>query len=197
MNSPARSLRVGMLTVVFLVLSCVTINVYFPAAEVEAAAEEIVEDVYSPNGADAGSPLSQHQRFWLPFGVRPAYADVDIDVSTPAIRAIRANLETRHAKLKPFYAQGAIGIGRSGYLELRDVSGLGLKAKGTLTKLLQADNTERRTLYREIVRANRLEPQDQAEVERVFAAQWRKHARAGWWIQDDAGQWARKAGSPK
>ncbi len=189
MTRSRRAVRVGILTTFALLLSCITINVYFPAAELETAAEEIVEDIYTPDETPA--PVSRRQHFPLQLGARAAFAQIDIKVTTPTIRAVRASLEARHAKLLPFYERGALGINRSGYLELRDVAGLSLKDKGMLTKLLQADNKERRTLYVEIMRANHLEPEHQADVERIFAAEWRARARPGWWVQDDAGAWKR------
>lgn len=191
MSSMPRWVRVWGFGFGFLVLSCVTINVYFPTAQVEAAAEQIVEEVYDADVAPPG-PTSHRWSGWRLFGAQAAYAQVNIDVSTPAIRALRRHLDARHEKLLPFYERGALGINRAGYLEVRDASGLSLKDKGTLTKLVQAENAERRTLYREIVIANSLEPGDVAEVERIFADQWRAHARPGWWVQNDKGAWEKK-----
>ncbi len=57
MTRTRRWTHVGALTLILFALSCVTINVYFPAAEVEAAADRIVEEVYS-GGAAEGTPHS-------------------------------------------------------------------------------------------------------------------------------------------
>ncbi len=41
------------------VAACVTVNIYFPAAQVEKAAENIVDDVY---GTDAQQPAKTNNR---------------------------------------------------------------------------------------------------------------------------------------
>ena len=179
------------LTLFLFALSCVTVNVYFPAAEVEAAADRIVEKVY------AEEPAAPSSTSWLGplrrmFAVGVAYADIDIDVSTPVIRALLANIEKRHAKLKPFYASGSVGITRVGYLETRALDALALREKATLNKLVRAENTDRKALYQEIVKANALGAEDVADVERIFAAKWRSKAGTGWWIQADDGTWKQK-----
>ena len=39
--------------------ACVTINVYFPAAEAEKAADRIIEDVWGKDGKPAPAPQSR------------------------------------------------------------------------------------------------------------------------------------------
>lgn len=195
MTRTPRWTRVGTLTLILFALSCVTINVYFPATEVEAAAERIVDEVYS-GGAPEGTPQSSlfpHGVLRRWFGVGAAYAQVDIDVSTPAIRAVRASIEERHAKLLPSYDTGAVGISRKGYLEVRDLAELSLKEKAALKKLVEAENTDRKRLYEEIVKGNGLNREDIDQVEMIFAAEWRERARPGWWYQTDQGEWRQKA----
>ena len=186
------TISLGALAFILVVLSCVTINVYFPAAEVKTAADQIVEDVYSA-GEEVPSPSSMLvPRGWRFFGVGIAHAQVNLDITTPAIRAMRGNLESRNAKLAPFYASGAVGITRSGYLKMRDVEGLSLKKKATLKKLVQAENKDRKQLYKEIVKANGLSAEDVAQVEEIFAERWRGRARSGWWYETAKGEWKQK-----
>jgi uncharacterized protein YdbL (DUF1318 family) len=85
-----------------------------------------------------------------------------------------------------------LGENNQGYVELRDQSGLNLKEKADLRRLVKAENQDRRSLYMEIIRANKLEARFLPEVERIFANSWRKKALAGSWIQNDAGTWVRK-----
>jgi uncharacterized protein YdbL (DUF1318 family) len=184
-----------MLFVVFLV-SCVTVNIYFPAAAIQKAADEIVDDVRkAPPGSGEGKPdktsrLDQRQR--VGFGTRPAQAAVDLNVSTPAIRGLRASMAGRFPQLKPLYDKGAIGETNSGLVQVRDPGALSLKERADLSRLVDQENADRRALYSEIIKANNLDPGTLAEVQRLFANSWREKSGAGWWIQRDDGQWARK-----
>jgi hypothetical protein len=50
------------LTLTLVLASCVTINVYFPAAAAEKAADKIIDQVYqldSGRGATGGKPAAQ------------------------------------------------------------------------------------------------------------------------------------------
>ena len=79
--------------------ACVTINVYFPAAEAKEAAKEFVDKVIGEDGQPvpktekSGGGMAMLQRrvdLWSLVGVGSAYAQStpDITINTPAIRAI-------------------------------------------------------------------------------------------------------------
>ncbi len=193
---------VGML--VALLVSCVTVNIYFPAAAIQKAADQIVEDVRKTpeekpqptpeqtpeQKKDKGSRLLQ--RWLIGLGPTAAYAAVDVNVSTPAIRAVRASMTSRFPQLQPFYGKGAVGETNNGYLALRDTAALSLKERADLTRLVEQENADRRTLYTEIIRANNLAANSLPEVEKLFANSWRDKSSPGWWIQQDGGQWVKK-----
>ena len=49
-----------LLTILFcliLIMACVTVNIYFPAAEIQKAADEIVDDVRREQQGEGGSSL--------------------------------------------------------------------------------------------------------------------------------------------
>jgi uncharacterized protein YdbL (DUF1318 family) len=186
--------------------SCVTVNIYFPAAAVQKAADVIVDDIQGkvpdqkPDPAqkpDApkspqGSLLNENiQRLSFSPATADA-ADVDINISTPAIRALKDSLKERFPQLKPFFEKAAVGHTNNGYLAVRDVSGLSLKEKADLARLVDQQNKDRRALYEEIVRANKLGADSVPKVEKAFANSWRDKAQSGWWIQNDAGAWVKK-----
>jgi len=193
---------VGMLMA--LLVSCVTVNIYFPAAAIQKAADQIVEDVRKApeekpqptpeqtpeQKQDKGSGLLQRWRIGL--GPTVAFAAVDVNVSTPAIRAVRASMTGRFPQLLPFYGKGAIGETNNGYLAIRDTSALSLKERADLNRLVDQENADRRTLYTEIIRANNLAANTLPEVEKLFANSWRDKSSPGWWIQQDGGQWVKK-----
>jgi uncharacterized protein YdbL (DUF1318 family) len=184
-----------------LVVACVTINIYFPAAAVEKAADQIVEETWgdegaAPNKAD-GEKQSRRNALLRVAGLRlgpgVAYAqEADINVTTPAIRALKESIRQRSGAIKPYMDRGNAGIGRDGLLVVRNTGGLSLKEQASLTRLVQAENRERKSLYREIGKANNFGPERVPDIQEIFARSWMKKARAGWWIQDPGGGWRQR-----
>ncbi len=192
------------LLIVFLV-SCVTVNIYFPAAAIQKAADQIVEDVRkTPEQKPEQSPEKkpeqpQDKKSLLELlrfaGLGPGEAHaaaVDINVSTPAIRALRASMTNRFPQLQPLYGKGAIGETSNGLLAIRDTGALSLKEKADVNRLVEQENADRQALYAEIIKANSLNPAQIGEVQRLFANSWRDKSSPGWWIQQDGGQWVKK-----
>lgn len=190
------SMRWMVVAALFLGLAaCVTVNISFPAAEVEKAAEKIVDDVYGGKKGESqngNSNQSAWRRFvaWLEPG--NAWAQDATAVSNAAIRGLKQTISEHHQELKPFYDQGAAGITKDGYLEIRDTNGLNLGQVAKVRKLVQEDNEARRQLYREVTEALDLEKSQVSRVEEIFAGQWRDKASSGWWVQQDNGNWEKK-----
>lgn len=187
--------------VVFFLVSCVTVNIYFPAAAIQRAADQIVDDVRKapePSPPAPGAPKDKSSRLpslrlaGLGMAVAAAGTAVDLNVSTPAIRNLKAALAGRFSQLQPLYGKGAIGETNTGLLAVRDAAGLSLKEKADVNRLVEQENADRQALYAEIVRANNLDPRNLGEVQRLFANSWRDKSSPGWWIQLDSGQWAKK-----
>ncbi len=184
---------------VMVMVSCVTINIYFPAAAVQKAAEQIVDEIRSGNEKQPGQPTpekvpaetkSEQQGFWIDF-VRPAVAAerLDINVSTSTIRGLKQSMKKRFPQLIGAYQQGFLGEGADGLLHLRQKNQLPLKKRARLSNLVKAENSDRQALYEEIVRANRLGADATPKVAAIFARTFRAKAQNGWWIQDDKGNW--------
>lgn len=183
-----------------LLVSCVTVNIYFPAAAIQKAADQIVDDVrkapeQKPEqkqgpGSERKSDLDRVRVVRL--GLSEAHAAVDVNVSTPAIRGLKASMANRFAQLQPLYAKGGIGETNDGLVAVRDTGALSLKEKADLNRLVDEENRDRRALYAEIVKANNLAPAQVADVQRLFANSWRAKSASGWWIQQDSGQWVKK-----
>lgn len=192
------------LLTVFLV-SCVTVNIYFPAAAIQKAADQIVDDVrktpeqkpdqtpqQKPEDQKDKSSLWERLRF-VRLGPTEAYAAaVDVNVSTPAIRGLKASMASRFPQLQPLYGKGAIGETNNGLVAIRDTGALSLKEKADVNRLVDQENADRQALYAEIIRANNLDLGRLAEVQKLFANSWRDKSSPGWWIQSDSGQWGKK-----
>jgi len=192
-------------SIVFFVISCVTINIYFPAAAVEKAADKIVEEVW---GAPAKQPEQQEQKklnepqskipdllkvALMLISPDEAYAqEADINITTPAIRKLKGSIQERADSIKPFMDSGNVGISDNGLLVIRNTEGLNLKDKASLKRLIEAENKDREVLYAEIAKANNFPPDRISDIKKIFAGSWIKNARKGWWVQDEDGKWMKK-----
>ena len=198
----------GTLTVAVLLASCVTINVYFPAAAADTAARTIVRDVLGeqvdvpaeqqPPPPDKGSHLHRQQKPWtqLLTGVintlvTPARAQADINIDTPVITQLRASLKQRQPQLRPYFNTGALGLTRDGLVGARDVGAVPLKERNRFKKLIADENKDRNTLYKEIARANG-QPAWEPDIRKTFARVWVEEAPKGVWYQSSAGKWQKK-----
>jgi uncharacterized protein YdbL (DUF1318 family) len=186
------NLKVAFYLALAVVVSCVTVNIYFPAAEVQKAADEIVGGVRGQPGEEQPAPQKNDGSWLLPTGPAMAYAQVDVNVTTPAIRALKGSLKNRFPALKPYYDRGALGETNQGLVEQRDTEGLNLKEKAELKRLADDENKDRMELYSEIIKANEYGKEVMPQVQKIFANSWRESAGAGWWIEQDDGKWLKK-----
>jgi uncharacterized protein YdbL (DUF1318 family) len=207
--------RLAKITMASLVIgACVTINVYFPAAAAEKAADQIIDAVTGSTGAAGAArpaapavtpPTGQFRRqesnlLVVAFGkvlyaiVPAAHAQegMNIDISSPEIRAITASMTSRFSQLQKFFDSGALGMTQTGLIEVRDASGVSLPDRGLLNRLVTEDNKDRETLYVEIAKANG-HPEWAADIRKTFARRWvERGARAGWYYQNASGAWVQK-----
>jgi uncharacterized protein YdbL (DUF1318 family) len=189
-----------------VVSACVTINVYFPAAEAREAAGRFVEEVIGEDGrpapeGDGGMALQAPQaapaaRFdpLVLLGIGPAHAQSrpDITLETPQIQALKAQMAARFdSTLRAHFDSGALGFTRDGLVTVRDAGRLGLRDRVAVNEAVAADNRDRRAVYREVAVANG-HPEWEGQIRDVFAEQWIARARSGWWYQDAGGNWRQK-----
>lgn len=189
-----------------LVAACVTINVYFPAAAAEQAADKIIDNIWGTQSQpparndDKRSALPMHSENAVLVAacsvlnlLVPAAqaAQADLNVSTPAIRQLTQSMEERHARLKQYYDSGAIGLTRDGLVEVRDQNLVPLAERNSVRKLVADENADRANLYREIATANG-HPEWEADIRTTFAERWASRAAAGWYYQDKNGNWQKK-----
>jgi len=189
-------------------VACVTVNVYFPEAAAERAADLFIQDVYGKGEPGAGEPVppadSPQSSIAAPvtalFALGAAIRDVliptaaaqaiDINIQTPAINALKQAMERRHQQLKPHYASGAVGMAATGLITLRDASLVPLQARNQVKKLVVDENADRNRLYGEIAKAN-AHPEWEPDIRGIFAERWVGNAPGGWWYQS-GGSWRQK-----
>jgi uncharacterized protein len=184
----------------FFYSACVTVNIYFPAAAVERAAEQIVKETWGGPGEPAktapqpqsNKPTTPGQKFSLGF-IGAAYAqEADINVSNPAIRALKDSIKQRSEAIKPYMDRGNVGIGQDGLLVIRNTDGLSLKERADVKQLVDAENRDREALYAEIAKANNIARESIPKIKTIFAKSWIDQARPGWFVQDSQGNWRKK-----
>lgn len=177
-------------------VSCVTINIYFPAEQVRGAADRIVDEVWGERATDSQpaappvKPPSQPGSFFKILGPSTADAAQDINVSTPEIRALREAMKERSGQLIPYLDSGHIGIARDGTVKVRSTEGLALKQRAEAQRLVDAENQDRQRLYQEIAKANGF-PEKSDEVRAIFAESWHDKAAKGWYLEQNGG-WQQK-----
>jgi len=204
-----RRLKINLLlTAAIFVAACVTINVYFPAAQAEKAADRIISDVWgresapgeeeepqgrlqSPDAPFAPVTMIRHAALGVLDVVVPRAEAQDFDIETPEIRALTSAMNARHKKLKPYYEAGAIGLTTDGLIAIRDRNQVPLAERNTLRQLVDEENRDRNALYRAIAVANG-QPGWEDEIRQTFAQRWIDRASKGWWYQAAGGEWTQK-----
>lgn len=189
-------------------ISCVTINIYFPAAAAEKIAEEIVDDVLhsqepapieekktKTNQSHLNNTTSFPEKTLIAFinFVIPAAqaGQANISIDSPKIRSIRKSMEKRQSKLLKYYQSGAVGFTNNGLIASVSNSGLSVKQKSSVNKLIKAENNDRRALYSEIANANG-HPEWKTDIQKTFSKTWINKISSGWMYQTKAGKWTRK-----
>lgn len=221
MRQPLLKLSALMLPVVLLA-SCVTINVYFPAAEVQEAAKEFIEDVIGETPAASGGSAavgggdahrmvaatlqgeatpparvfshteSRFDPVGFFIGSAQAQDNVDIRIRTPAIQAIQQRMTERF---------------QSTLAPLFDAGALGFGNDGlvvlrdpakvplaqrTAANQAVAEENRDRNAVYREIAVANGRPEWETQIRQTFAREWVAQARAGWWYQDSAGAWKQK-----
>jgi uncharacterized protein YdbL (DUF1318 family) len=203
-----RVLPLKIALVCLAIAACVTINVYFPAAAADKAADQFINDV---TGGSKGGAATPPQSSLAPDGepnlllaavgqvlyalVPAAHAqnaEAALNVNTPAVSRIKASMSARFGDLEKFFASGAVGLTKDGLIEVRDLNAVALPDRATVKRLVSEDNADRAQLYAEIAKASN-HPEWEADIRKSYARRWvATGAKAGWYYQDDSGAWKQK-----
>ncbi|TAN05254.1 MAG: DUF1318 domain-containing protein [Rhodanobacteraceae bacterium] len=194
-----------------LLAGCVTINVYFPAAAAQKAADKIIGNILGPDAQDAApapaasvppAASSVNPARPEPLALRllnaalptaaAAEPEPNLEVQTPAIEAIEARMRARFKTvLKGLLDSGAVGFAHNGNVAVHDAARVPLAQRAQVKQTIAAENSDRAELYKQIAVANG-HPEWAQRMREAFASQWISRARAGWYYQDAAGNWRRK-----
>jgi uncharacterized protein len=204
-----RVLPLKIALVSLLIAACVTINVYFPAAAADKAADQFIQDV--TKGATGGSTTPPQSNFVpaqigqdvfvaaldnvlsaLVPAAQAQDADAALNVSSPAVTRIKQSMAGRFGQLEKFFASGAVGLTKDGMIDVRDLNAVALPDRATVKRLVAEDNADRAQLYTEIAKASN-HPEWESDIRKSFARRWvATGAKSGWYYQDDGGAWKQK-----
>jgi uncharacterized protein YdbL (DUF1318 family) len=205
---PLKLLALGLLA------ACVTVNVYFPAAAAEQAADRIIDTVTSQPGGEKTNekpptktppnsrltPTDDQPVLLAAAGAllnllipaADAQASPNLDISDPQIRAVTASMQQRFGDLKKYFDAGVIGLTADGQVAIRDQNAIPLAERAVVARLVTEDNRDRATLYAELAKANK-HPEWEPDIRRTFARRWvERGAQPGWYYQDASGKWLQK-----
>jgi len=205
-------LKIALASLLFA--ACVTINVYFPAAAADKAADQFINDVTGAAKSSSGGSTPPPQSNYVPsnqggepdvlvaaianvlYALVPAAnaqsAEAALNVSSPAVTRIKQSMAARFPELEKFFASGAVGLTKDGLVEVRDINAVALPDRATVKRLVTEDNNDRAQLYTEIARASN-HPEWEADIKKSFANRWvATGAKPGWYYQDSSGAWKQK-----
>jgi uncharacterized protein YdbL (DUF1318 family) len=186
-----------------LIAACVTINVYFPAAAADKAADQVIDNITKgtttpPTGYRAPDPSTGDillaavgNVVYAMIPAAHAQGAESIDVSSPAITRISQSMAGRWGELEKFFASGAIGFTNNGNIEVRDLNSVALPDRATVKRLVSEDNADRAALYTEVAKANN-HPEWEGDIRKSFARRWVAKAKPGTYFQDESGAWKQK-----
>ena len=195
------------------VVSCVTVNIYFPAAAAEKAADQIILDVWHQQGGAAeatkaatttpaaknSGAKNEHSALdprrivvaALSAISGEAHAqNVDFNASSPQIEQIKARMASRFGELRPFLDSGAVGLTGDGLVAVHDANAASMAERARMNQLVNAENKDRKALYQAIADANN-QPGWAGQIQKTFAERWISQAQSGWWYQS-GGSWKQK-----
>lgn len=197
-------ISISIVTLMALV-GCVTINVYFPEAAAQKAADQFIGTVLDDSGATTPAtdkaaqparpaPAKQPSASLLDLVIPAAQAaeSPNLQIKTPETDAISARMKARFSgQLKALFDSGAVGFTADGLVAVRDPGALPLDQRSQADSLVKQENNDRDSLYRAVATANG-HPEWEPQIRKTFADGWVQRAPSGWYYRDASGAWKRK-----
>ncbi|MBI5791512.1 MAG: DUF1318 domain-containing protein [Rhodocyclales bacterium] len=116
---------------------------------------------------------------------------INLDIGTPPVVVVKHALAQRTSRLVRFYEAGEIGLGKDGFIYLRDGAKMSLAKRQIAEKLIDVENQERRALIQALADSNHRRDAE-PEIWELMRARWNQQWKSGWWLRDAEGKWSRK-----
>ena len=116
---------------------------------------------------------------------------INLDIGTPPVIVVKHALAQRTSRLVRFYEAGEIGLGKDGFIYLRDGVKMNLTKRQIAEKLIDIENEERKALIQALADSNHRRDAE-PEIWELMRARWHSQWKSGWWLRDAEGKWSRK-----
>jgi len=197
-------IRILTAAVFFMVMSCavITVNIYFPEKAVQEAYKNLEKELMDTGNKKPESKPESMIRFEFAtsaYAQEPGLADkiAEIVRKMPDVVEAYKEMGERISDIDRLRDSGTVGEGNKGLLVVREG-----RLSPSDKKLVDMENANRQTVMkgmaRAIIRINRVS-ETEANMAQVmpqaveqFASIRRDSAKKGWWVQDSAGNWAKR-----
>jgi uncharacterized protein YdbL (DUF1318 family) len=199
-----RKMQVLTAAIFSMVVACavITVNIYFPEKAVQEAYKNLEKELMDSGKKKPEAKPESRLRFEFvtsAYAQEPGLADkiAEIVRKMPDVVDAYKEMGARIPDIDRLRDSGTVGEGNKGLLVVREG-----RLSPSDKKLVDMENANRQTVMkgmaRAIIRINRV-PETEANMAQVmpqaveqFASIRRDSAKKGWWVQDLAGNWAKK-----
>ncbi len=175
-------------------LGCVTVNVNFPEGAVQRAADDYVKELYKARQEDEKQTAEKEKKssslFSFSLG-NVAYAQAEFKVDSPKAKEIQGRQKSRLSEVTDLLANGQIGEGADGLLEVKASDAKPLLMK-KIEKVVKEENSDRKDLYDEVAKTNNISSSAKDQVQSSFAKSFQSAAPKGAWVEAKKGSWNKK-----
>jgi uncharacterized protein YdbL (DUF1318 family) len=177
----AHGMTLAMLAGVLAACVPVTVNIAFPQERLDAAARTIEAAEAQPSGSPPPAPA--------PTGGGQGVSPIPrTDSRSPEVVKARQSRRERRSALRQWKERGCVGETNQGTVVARPGDGCGAEA----AELIRAENADRKVIYDDFMRENKIPASDRSRVNTAFAKARQERARTNDWLQLEDGQWIRK-----
>ncbi|HEX5802750.1 MAG TPA: DUF1318 domain-containing protein [Azospira sp.] len=124
----------------------------------------------------------------------PPPSQINLDIGTPPVIAVRHSLAQRQSRLIRFFDAGIMGLDINGMVKVRDQERLSrqhLSVQQAAGKTIDQENPDRMSLIYAIAEAHGGKEAIPV-VKEMMAKRWREQFKSGWWMEDEQGNWIKK-----
>ena len=127
----------------------------------------------------------------MPATAVPTADQINLDIGTPPVIAVKHQMAQRYSRLVKFYEPGVMGLGSDGMVKLRDTSRLNPTLLKIAEKLIDQENPDRNSLIHAV--AESYGGKEAVPVVReLLVKRWKDQFKSGWWMEDEKGNWYQK-----
>lgn len=137
-----------------------------------------------PKPATKATGTSWLRDAWDSVAFCPAAYAATLNTSSDAITKLAGKMRERNSTIQDLKTKGIIGEDNRGYLALAPgEKNLSSETRNEAQRVIAADNKDRKDLYSEVARLNKDQNLSVSDVERIYAKERLKRAKAGEWVQ--------------